>query len=188
MSIKIAPERMRVIEASGYGISGDIGGLQRTTYYTPAGRIIKTFPSMRERTIKNSEGQVTFHGMVDANLDRGWLLHPPQVLKPYCRGCDGWHDTQEEVDKCIITQETKLAAMEKQAKNEIAKESLDKDLKIADLERKVDKLTSLMEKFIETGGKDIGEILQRSSDETALNTVKPDKGRRLVRVSKKAVQ
>jgi len=106
-----------------------IGGLPKTTYYTPDGRTIKTFPDTRERVIKDKQGTVIWHGTVDANLDRGWLMQPPQILKPYCRGCDRWHDTQAEVDKCIATQEAKLAEAQNKAKSEIAKRVKTKTLR-----------------------------------------------------------
>jgi len=70
-----------------------------------------------ERTgYQGQAGYCYLHGTVDANLDRGWLMQPPQMLKPYCRGCDRWHDTQAEVDRCIATQEAKLAEAQNKAR------------------------------------------------------------------------
>lgn len=108
--MKVTP----AIEASGYGISGDVGGLPRTTYYTPDGRVIKAIPSLREY-VKKKDGKVIESGTRDANLDRGWLLQKPTELKLYCSGCDMWHDTQEEVDACIVRKNKWVKALGKKA-------------------------------------------------------------------------
>ena len=149
MPIVISEEKMRAIDAVGYGISGTTGGLYRTTYYTPDGRIIKAIPNLRERVKKDKEGKVVWQGIVDANLYRGLLLSPPQVLKPFCPTCDRWHDTLEEVSRCKKVEGAKIAKFEKQAKADLHKEALNKDLKIEALEKKVAELAALVKKMVE---------------------------------------
>lgn len=89
----------KAIEASGYGVSGDIGGLPRQTYYTPDGRTVKAIPSLREY-VKKKDGKVIETGTRDANYDKGWLPIMPTELKPHCAHCGKWHDNQEGVDAC----------------------------------------------------------------------------------------
>ena len=93
--MKVTP----TIEASGYGVSGDIGGLPRQTYYTPDGRTIKAIPCLREYA-KKENGKVIESGQRDANYDKGWLPVMPTELKPHCPHCGEWHDNQEEIDAC----------------------------------------------------------------------------------------
>lgn len=146
--IKVSQDRMRAIEGAGYGLNGDIGGLQKNTYYTPDGRVIKTIPNMRER-VKKKDGKVIWSGIVDANLDRGWLTQPPQIKKPYCPGCDCWHDTQEEVDECVATVNAKARKAEETARGEIAKESQDKNLEINALRTEVEELKLMLKQLLE---------------------------------------
>ncbi len=87
------------IERVGYGVKGNIGGLPRKTYYTPDGRVIKAIAS--DRNYRKLVDGVWEEGVRDANLDKGWLTSMPTELKPYCSGCDQWHDTDEEVNACI---------------------------------------------------------------------------------------
>ena len=93
--MKVTP----AVEASGYGISGDIGGLPRQTYYTPDGRAVKAIPLMREY-VRKQDGKVVETGTRDANYDRGWLPVMPTELKPHCSHCEEWHSNQEEIDAC----------------------------------------------------------------------------------------
>lgn len=133
--MKVTPS----IEKTGYGLSGDIGGLSKTTYYTPDGRIVRTFPSIREYVRKNN-GKVTETGTRDANLDKGWLLFAPTEFKPYCSGCDRWHDTQEEVTACIDRQQKFIDEKEREAKKEVADKTSELETKVATLEALVKKL------------------------------------------------
>ena len=135
------------IEAVGYGISGNIGGLPKTTYYTPDGRIIRTIANFHT----NAAGQVR-----DANLDRGWLLSPPQVPKLFCQTCDYWHDTQKEVADC----KSRRQKLIKQAGLGAKKEMIDKT---SSLEQRVVELTAMVEKLME--GKNNGTLLQPKADE-----------------------
>lgn len=86
--------------------------VKKTTYYTPDGRTIKAVPSIRG-FFNRQTGE---SGTRDANLDKGWLLQPPEVLKPYCPGCDKWHDTEEEVQACIKRKKEAADFWEKKAK------------------------------------------------------------------------
>lgn len=128
MSYKVTPD----IEKVGYGLSGDIGGLPRTTYFTPDGRVIKAIPSMRDYVIKDKDGKVTGSGVRDANLDRGWLLTPPVVRELFCRGCDKWHHTPEEVKSCIERTEHYLRGL-----NEKYKSSVKKEVMVSKLEARI---------------------------------------------------
>ena len=128
------------IETLGYGLSGEIGGLPRQTYFTPDGRVIKAIPALREYVIKDKEGKVTDSGMRDANLDRGWLLKPPVNPKLFCQGCDRWHDTPEEVEECGHQQNGFIEKIGVKAK----KEEFDK---VSALEQQVANLTALVEKL-----------------------------------------
>ena len=76
------------------------GGQGKQKYFTPDGRTIFAIPSTRQYVVKDSEGKVVEEGQRDANYDKGWLPIMPKELKMYCKHCDNWHDTQEEIDKC----------------------------------------------------------------------------------------
>ena len=128
------------IEAVGYGISGDIGGIQKKTYYTPDGRKMLAVPNIREYVVKDANGKVKGSGTRDGNYDRGWLETMPQVKKPYCKGCDRWHDTQKEVTDCIKKQTAYLSRMEALAKKETKKKETNLEKKVADLTAMVEKL------------------------------------------------
>ena len=133
------------IEASGYGLSGDIGGLRRTIYYTPDGRIVRALPQIREYVKRNKEGSVIENGTRDANLDKGWLLQMPEVKKLFCSSCDRWHDTRVEVEACKIQQDKMIGKMATKTKKE------ETDKMIA-LEQKVIELTALVEKLLKAQG------------------------------------
>jgi len=109
------------------------GGIPRTTYWTPDGRTIQSIPSWREFRAKDAEGNVTGSGVRDANLDKGWLPYPPQDPKPYCAGCDKWHDTEEEVIVCIADKQEKAAKWEEWARREKQQESKDQQNDVENL-------------------------------------------------------
>lgn len=139
------------IEAVGYGISGDIGGIQKNKYYTPDGRVILMPPNIREFVIKDKDGKAIRHGTRDANLDKGWLIQKPTVLKLYCKGCDRWHDTQGEINACIKKQKAYLDRMEKWARNKLRKDNKDeKDAQITNLEKQVNDLKKLIDGLVAT--------------------------------------
>lgn len=92
------------LNATGVAITGDVGGIRKKKYWTPDGREIMSVPSIKHwMTVKvvNGKKVMTGEGDRDANLDKGWLLEPPQEPKLYCKGCFKWHDTQKEINKCI---------------------------------------------------------------------------------------
>ena len=145
------------IERTGYGFGGDIGGLPRTTYYTPDGRVIKAIPSIREYVKKDKEGKVIGGGTRDANLDKGWLLSLPNrnVRKLFCQTCDRWHDTQAEVKACGQELKKFIDQMTRKAK----KENTDKT---SSLEQQVAELKAMVSRLME--GKN-GGILQPKANE-----------------------
>mgnify|MGYP001582722316 CR=1 FL=1 len=147
MPIKISDEGMRLLEQTGFGLGGDIGGLPRTTYYTPDGRKIRALPNIHV----NQAGQSR-----DANLDQGWLLSPPKTLKPFCKACDRWHDTPKEVAACMARQKHLV----RQAGSKAKHEEVDRT---AALEKEVAELKSLIGKLME--GKADGSLFQREVDE-----------------------
>ena len=106
------------IEASGYGITADIGGLPRQTYYTPDGRVVKAIPGKREYVVKDKNGKVIESGTRDANYDKGWLPAMPTEFKLHCSGCDRWHNTQEEIDACISKKKKWVGKLAKKTINE----------------------------------------------------------------------
>jgi len=110
--------------------------IPRTRYYTPDGREQWKIPQHHER----QDGVV-----YDVFIAEGYTLTPPVNPKLYCKGCDKWHDTQEEVDACVEKKRKFAEVMQRRAEQDLAKEQRTKDKTIADLEAKVDKLTKLLE-------------------------------------------
>lgn len=115
--------------------------IPRQRYFTPDGREELKIPQHHER----KDGVV-----YDIFLAQGYTLTPPENPKPYCSGCDRWHDTQEEVNACIEKQSKFILSMNRKASQELVKERKEKDTTIADLEAKVDKLTKLLEEKLGT--------------------------------------
>ncbi len=118
------------IKRQGYAITG---GLPRNTYWTPDGRRIEAIPSMRTFNQKDEEGNVIGSGTRDANLDKGWLLAPPSDPKPYCAGCDNWHDTEEEVTLCIAMKEVETKKWEDHARSQRASQDASQGKEIENL-------------------------------------------------------
>jgi len=108
----------------------------RQRYFTPDGREELKIPQHHER----KDGVV-----YDIFLAQGYTLTPPTNTKPYCSGCDRWHDTQEEVDACINEKSKFMASMNRKASRELTKERKGKDTEIADLKAEVEKLRKLVE-------------------------------------------
>jgi len=108
----------------------------RQCYYSPDGREEFKIPQHHER----KDGVV-----YDIFLAQGYTLTPPENPKPYCSGCDRWHDTQEEVETCIEKKSKFISSMNRRAGQELVKERKEKDTKISDLEARVNKLTKLLE-------------------------------------------
>ena len=135
------------IEKAGYGIRGHIGGLPRRIYYTPDGREIRAIASWR--TYRKKNGTAWEEGVRDANLDKGWLLEPPRESKPYCAGCDNWHDTEEEVKKCISDKKARAKRWEAKARKESQKEDTDNNHQIDDLKAELGELKEMVAKLLE---------------------------------------
>lgn len=142
MTVQVSPERMRVIESVGFGITGDIGGLKRTIYWTPDGRMMKAISQIREFVKRDTKGNVVDSGTRDANLDKGWLLQKPSVLKLYCPNCDTWHDTAAEIKACGIR-------LKKFEQRELDKAQLEEKQHTSDLEQKVAQLEAMVKKLME---------------------------------------
>ncbi len=123
-----------------YGLNGDIGGLPRTNYYTPDGRTIQAIPQIREFVRKDKDGNIIGTGKRDANLDKGWLLTKPIVLKLYCRWCTTWHDTVKEINACGASQQKFIKQAEFKAKKEETQRTKSLEDKITELEAKMAKL------------------------------------------------
>lgn len=136
------------IKRAGFGISGDVGGLPRKTYYTPDGRIIRAIPSMREYRRKN--GGDWEEGTRDANYDKGWLSEMPEKLKPYCSGCDNWHNTEEEIKGCIRVKEAKAKKWEAFARKFKKEDSAAKEEEIVSLKNDVSELKDMVAKLLES--------------------------------------
>lgn len=131
-----------VIEASGYGLAGNIGGLPRQTYYTPDGRIIRAIVATREYIKRDKDGKVIETGTRDANFDKGWLPVMPTELKLYCSGCNKWHETQREVDICV---EGKKKLVNSLATKEIQKNTDEMDA----LRKEVAELKEILQKAVQ---------------------------------------
>ncbi len=132
----------QAIEQSGYGLTGNIGGIPRQTYFTPDGRVIRAIVATREY-VKKKDGKVIESGIRDANYDKGWLPVMPKELKLYCRGCNKWHDTQVEVDACIESKNKWVSALGKKVIKENVDEMDSLKKQIADLTEVVKKLTEV---------------------------------------------
>lgn len=126
------------------------GGIPRQTYWTPDGRKIEAIASMREYNRRDENGDVVGTGTRDANLDKGWLLQPLQEPKPYCVGCDKWHDTDEEVMMCIANKEEKARKWEEWARKEKADEAKAQGKEIEDLRVELYELKGLVHELTQT--------------------------------------
>ncbi len=140
MGIKIDSSKAKAIEHVSYGLNGDIGGIPRTTYYTPDGRKIEAIPSIREFVVKDSEGKIIKTGTRDANLDKGWLLTPPTRKRKYCPGCDRWHDNQRQIDACVLQSKRFIQTATKKVQQEETDENTQLKKQISDLEARLNKL------------------------------------------------
>lgn len=134
--MKVSP----AIEAAGYGLSGNIGGLPRKTYYTPDGRTIKAIPQIREWCRKDASGKIIETGTRDANLSLGWLESPPTVLAITCPTCGNWHDTKALVRKCKAAQQLLIEKSEARTKQEFTDKTSALEKQVAELTAKLDRL------------------------------------------------
>ena len=144
MLVKLASEEE--IQEQGYGVTGVTNTERLQEYWTPDGREILASPAMREYITRNKEGKAIGGGIRDANLDKGWLLQPPQIPKLECGYCDKWHDTEEEMIKCAARKKTSDAKYLKRAKKEIGKDS---DSRVNQLESDMSEIKGLLQKLLE---------------------------------------
>jgi hypothetical protein len=149
------------LESSGFGVTGQFGGVARQTYYTPDGRVIKAIPIINNYVLKDKNGKTTGGGVRDANLDKGWTLQKPTILKLFCATCDRWHDTKVQVAACKASRDRMIALAGKTAK----KEQKAKDVALED---KVARLETLVAKL--TGGQS-GSLLQFDDKRTSKRVV-----------------
>jgi hypothetical protein len=112
------------------------GGLPTQRYFTPAGEEIFAVPSMREFQQKDENGKIVRSGTRDGNLDKGWTMTMPEVLKFKCP-CKQFHDTQEAVDVCVSKRAIESAKWETRAQKEINATSSASETRIDDLEKDV---------------------------------------------------
>ena len=113
----------------------------RNKYYSPDGREQWKIPQHHER----QDGVI-----YDVFIAQGYTLTPPVNPKLYCKGCDKWHDTEEEVNACVEKKRKFAETMQRRAEQDLTKEQRGKDKTIANLEDKVDKLTKLLEEKLGT--------------------------------------
>lgn len=139
--------KKEMLENNGYVFTPPSGGQPRKTYYTPDGRIIKAIPSTREYQSKNDDGSIDI-GERDANYDKGWLDTMPAELKLYCKHCDKWHDTEQEIEDCYLKHK-KLETWGMQMARKMHPKDFEAADKIANLEDQIAKLTKLVEAMSE---------------------------------------
>lgn len=131
------------IQRTGYGISGEIGGIGRQTYYTPDGQRVRAIPAIRDYVIKK-DGKVIESGTRDANYDKGWLPVMPKELKPHCDGCDNWHDTEEEIETCITNRQVYAKKWETRAKKETEGEAMAQGKEMEDMRVEIQELKGML--------------------------------------------
>lgn len=131
----------------GVTFKGITGGAEEKTYWTPDGREVHSIPAIRSfQTVK--DGKVIKSGTRDANLDKGWLLSPPDDPKLRCVGCDKWHDTEIEIDKCVAVKEAKIAQYSKVGREEL-KKSTNRDTEITQLRNDMDTMMGMLKKLLD---------------------------------------
>lgn len=150
----VSEKEKREIARQGYAITAT---LTKQRYWTPDGREVFSFPSWREFSSRDKDGNVT-NGRRDANFDKGWLPSCPAEadLKVQCPHCDRWHDTEDLVDECGDNQAAFSRKWDKRAKKDHKKDNADD---------RMDRLEAMMQQLMEvvSGGK----ILQSGSDALA---------------------
>ncbi len=113
----VSPETKQQLASNGVAVTAVTGGPQKRRYYTPVGEEVWGIPAIRKWVKKELEtGKVLATGERDANLDRGWLTEPPTELKLACAGCSRWHDTVEEIERCIALRAEKDKEWERKAR------------------------------------------------------------------------
>jgi len=130
---------------------------QMQHYWTPDGREIVTMPSWREYQKRDAKGN-QHGGIRDANLDKGWLLAPPQKPMVGCPHCDKWHETKKEVVECGVAKAKLTRKWDKWAKRN------NKQTDTGDLEAQIRELQALVGRLVN------GHVLQHKTDDTETDT------------------
>ena len=139
----------RQLSSTGVVLNGGVwGGAKKQMYYTPSGDEICATPSLREWVRYGENGQVAELGTRDSNLDKGWLLAPPAVPILHCKGCDKWHDTQADVDKCIEAKARVARKWETRARKQMGTDSKGSAAEVAALTNQVEELKAMVAQLI----------------------------------------
>lgn len=148
-----ATDIRRDLEQQGFARTGDIGGQPKTKYWTPDGRVMLVAPSWHEFVQRDRNGKVITSGIRDVNLDRGWLMQKPEILKPYCPHCDMWHDTLKEVAACQVKRQSLIkhatARMQEQGQPQ------ENNIRMAKLEKEMGEIKGILTQLLvqKAGGK-----------------------------------
>jgi hypothetical protein len=140
--MNLTTQEKQALESSGYYAGGIKGGPIRVHYWKPCGCEVFAIRSERGYVKKDANGKVTEQGIRDANLDKGWLLAPPEVLKPCCNSCGEWHDTPELVAECNERQRLLVEKSYREAIKEYGNPTNDR---LDRLEAAIESLTRIME-------------------------------------------
>ena len=145
----ISDATRRQLSSTGVVLNGGVwGGAKKQMYYTHSGDEIWAAPSIREWIKQDEHGQTTDWGTRDSNLDKGWLLAPPAVPILHCKGCDKWHDTQADVDKCIETKARVARKWETRARKQMGADSQGSAAEVAALTNQVEELKAMVAQLI----------------------------------------
>ena len=137
--------KQQLDDAGGSYVTPVKGGATKKRYYTPDGRIIYRTPMICNYVCRDEKGEVIEQGKRDTNYDEGFLERPPVAPKKYCKYCDRWHDTIEEVEECGKYRKKELLKANKKARAEL-KNGEDK---FTALEEKVDKMADMFSQLME---------------------------------------
>lgn len=147
---KVSQEVKRQLQSEGTALVSVWGGPQKKRYYTPDGREVFAVPALREYVKKDAEGKVVGEGARDANYDRGWLESMPTELKPYCAGCDNWHDTKAEVSQCI--KQKASVAKRWEARVNRGRGKKDEGADVRELKAQVAQMQATLEQYMKGNG------------------------------------
>jgi len=144
--VSVAEAKAQIRAGAEFSATSATGGAQKKQYWTPDGRILFLVPQIRQFVRKDKDGNVIASGTRDANMDKGYLSHPPSEAekKVFCRWCDTWHDTQVEVEACQIANKKIEAQREAMARQELANQTIEKDNEISKLNSRIEQLEKLI--------------------------------------------
>jgi len=146
-------EKRHLVETQGF-VQGDVwGGPRKKRYYTPDGRVVYKPPSEREFQRLDKNGKVVEQGIRDANYDEGLLDTMPTELKLYCRWCDKWHDTEQQIEDCKAKQK-KLETWGMEMARRMHPKDFEKADKMAEFEDRLNKQDEKLDAILKAvGGK-----------------------------------